>query len=347
MAMVNMNNLLNGKDSRWLQLEVCREFQRNKCTRPDTECKFAHPPANVEVQNGRVTACYDSIKVTNRCIIEFSYSRVTSAFARSGIVGHVVLNCSGDNSRPRWRLGLPGCKYDDEGNGVELKSPDEKLARETISESGEPGNPISGLFHGRCEKRREGVVFLGLLRSPIRDAAQRQQKDDRNAKGEHADCGSKAMLRVCNSTNKDDRYRCEGRNIRASGDKENLGESLGRYNRRDARIRESRVSKFAQMKRYCSPRSSKFDCRVVSLEARIHFRAYNGYTPRAAFQSQPAYGRSIEVPYWLFTIGQAEHHATVDSSFTFFSLSEREHCRLRLKAVCHVPTYVLTNANDK
>ncbi|XP_045471116.1 muscleblind-like protein isoform X2 [Harmonia axyridis] len=64
-AMVNMNNLLNGKDSRWLQLEVCREFQRNKCSRPDTECKFAHPPANVEVQNGRVTACYDSIK--GRC----------------------------------------------------------------------------------------------------------------------------------------------------------------------------------------------------------------------------------------------------------------------------------------
>lgn len=69
MAMVNMNNLLNGKDSRWLQLEVCREFQRNKCTRPDTECKFAHPPANVEVQNGRVTACYDSIKVSFIIII--------------------------------------------------------------------------------------------------------------------------------------------------------------------------------------------------------------------------------------------------------------------------------------
>lgn len=63
MAMVNVNNFLNVKDSRWLQLEVCREFQRNKCTRPDTECKFAHPPPNVEVQNGRVTACYDSIKV--------------------------------------------------------------------------------------------------------------------------------------------------------------------------------------------------------------------------------------------------------------------------------------------
>ncbi|XP_070526134.1 protein muscleblind isoform X13 [Cardiocondyla obscurior] len=81
MAMVNMNNLLNGKDSRWLQLEVCREFQRNKCTRPDTECKFAHPPANVEVQNGRVTACYDSIKVCNRvfhrCFSTLVESRVS------------------------------------------------------------------------------------------------------------------------------------------------------------------------------------------------------------------------------------------------------------------------------
>lgn len=67
---------------------------------------------------------------------------------------------------------------------MELKSSDEKLARETISESGirEPGNPISGLFHGRRGKRR-GAVFSGLLCSLIRDAAQRQRKDDGNAKG--------------------------------------------------------------------------------------------------------------------------------------------------------------------
>ncbi|KAL3846594.1 hypothetical protein ACJMK2_017569 [Sinanodonta woodiana] len=65
MAMVNPILTLanaNVKDSRWLTLEVCREFQRNKCTRSDTECKFAHPPPHVEVQNGRVTACFDSIK---------------------------------------------------------------------------------------------------------------------------------------------------------------------------------------------------------------------------------------------------------------------------------------------
>ncbi|ELT96335.1 hypothetical protein CAPTEDRAFT_53253, partial [Capitella teleta] len=50
------------KDSRWLTLEVCREYTRNKCTRSDQECKFAHPPPHVEVQNGRVTCCFDSIK---------------------------------------------------------------------------------------------------------------------------------------------------------------------------------------------------------------------------------------------------------------------------------------------
>lgn len=79
MAMVNMTNLLNGKDSRWLQLEVCREFQRNKCTRQDTECKFAHPPANVEVQNGKVTACYDSIKVSfDICYIIYLFNHLLS-----------------------------------------------------------------------------------------------------------------------------------------------------------------------------------------------------------------------------------------------------------------------------
>lgn len=60
-----LNHLLNVKDSRWLQLEVCREFQRGQCSRNDQECKFAHPPPHVEVQNGKVTACYDSIKASS------------------------------------------------------------------------------------------------------------------------------------------------------------------------------------------------------------------------------------------------------------------------------------------
>ena len=68
---VNLNNMINAKDSRWLQLEVCREFQRSKCSRSDSECKFAHPPANVEVQNGRVIACYDSIKVNKKIFFFF------------------------------------------------------------------------------------------------------------------------------------------------------------------------------------------------------------------------------------------------------------------------------------
>ncbi|CAB0009328.1 unnamed protein product [Nesidiocoris tenuis] len=85
MAMVNMNNLLNGKDSRWLQLEVCREFQRNKCSRPDTECKFAHPPANVEVQSGRVTACYDSIKHAFR-IMKLSHESMIIKLFKSQVM---------------------------------------------------------------------------------------------------------------------------------------------------------------------------------------------------------------------------------------------------------------------
>lgn len=52
-----------GKDSRWLQVEVCREFQRGKCSRTEEECRFAHPPAHVVIHNGRVTACFDSLKV--------------------------------------------------------------------------------------------------------------------------------------------------------------------------------------------------------------------------------------------------------------------------------------------
>uniref|UniRef100_A0A915JJ55 Muscleblind-like protein n=1 Tax=Romanomermis culicivorax TaxID=13658 RepID=A0A915JJ55_ROMCU len=63
-----VGGILNVKDSRWLQLEVCREFQRGQCSRSDLECKFAHPPPHVEIQNGRVTACYDSIK--GRCTRE-------------------------------------------------------------------------------------------------------------------------------------------------------------------------------------------------------------------------------------------------------------------------------------
>lgn len=53
---------LNGKDSRWLTLEACPEFLQGSCPRAEEECKFAHPPSHVEIQNGRVTCCYDSIK---------------------------------------------------------------------------------------------------------------------------------------------------------------------------------------------------------------------------------------------------------------------------------------------
>ncbi|XP_076002551.1 muscleblind-like protein 1 isoform X1 [Genypterus blacodes] len=58
-------NLMPMRDTKWLTLEVCREFQRGTCSRPDSECKFAHPAKSCQVENGRVIACFDSLK--GRC----------------------------------------------------------------------------------------------------------------------------------------------------------------------------------------------------------------------------------------------------------------------------------------
>ncbi|XP_052431102.1 muscleblind-like protein 3 isoform X3 [Carassius gibelio] len=58
-------NVSMGRDTKWLTLEVCREFQRGTCSRSDNECKFAHPSRTCHVENGRVIACFDSLK--GRC----------------------------------------------------------------------------------------------------------------------------------------------------------------------------------------------------------------------------------------------------------------------------------------
>ncbi|XP_014448810.1 muscleblind-like protein 3 [Tupaia chinensis] len=61
-------NLALIRDTNWLTLEVCREFQRGTCSRADADCKFAHPPRVCHVENGRVVACFDSLK--GRCTRE-------------------------------------------------------------------------------------------------------------------------------------------------------------------------------------------------------------------------------------------------------------------------------------
>ncbi|XP_039670543.1 muscleblind-like protein 1 isoform X17 [Perca fluviatilis] len=58
-------NMAHMRDTKWLTLEVCREFQRGTCSRSDQECKFAHPAKSCQVDNGRVIACFDSLK--GRC----------------------------------------------------------------------------------------------------------------------------------------------------------------------------------------------------------------------------------------------------------------------------------------
>ncbi|XP_023698332.1 muscleblind-like protein 2a isoform X2 [Paramormyrops kingsleyae] len=61
-------NIASIRDTKWLTLEVCRQFQRGTCSRTDEECKFAHPPKSCQVENGRVIACFDSLK--GRCTRE-------------------------------------------------------------------------------------------------------------------------------------------------------------------------------------------------------------------------------------------------------------------------------------
>lgn len=40
-------------------LQVCREYLRNNCDRQ--ECRYAHPPAHVKVENGHVVYCIDHV----------------------------------------------------------------------------------------------------------------------------------------------------------------------------------------------------------------------------------------------------------------------------------------------
>ena len=53
--------LANVRDSSWLELEVCREYNRGSCTRAD--CRFIHPGGSVIVKDGKVTCCFDYLKV--------------------------------------------------------------------------------------------------------------------------------------------------------------------------------------------------------------------------------------------------------------------------------------------
>lgn len=50
------------RDSSWLELEVCREYLRGSCTRED--CRFVHPSGSVLTKDGKVTCCFDYLKVT-------------------------------------------------------------------------------------------------------------------------------------------------------------------------------------------------------------------------------------------------------------------------------------------
>jgi hypothetical protein len=65
-----MLNSVRSKDSQWLQVDICREYLLESCTKTQETCKYAHPPRNgsIEIVNGKVMSCYDSCK--GRCTRE-------------------------------------------------------------------------------------------------------------------------------------------------------------------------------------------------------------------------------------------------------------------------------------
>lgn len=56
-----MSNLVKPKDSQWLQVDVCREFQQSHCPRGDDACKYAHPGSKIEITDGKVMVSYPSL----------------------------------------------------------------------------------------------------------------------------------------------------------------------------------------------------------------------------------------------------------------------------------------------
>ena len=50
------------RDSSWLELDVCRDYQRRSCPRDANTCRFAHPENNPPFKS-KVTCCYDFLKV--------------------------------------------------------------------------------------------------------------------------------------------------------------------------------------------------------------------------------------------------------------------------------------------
>lgn len=72
------------RDSSWLELEVCREHLRQACPRQAEECRYAHPEPRIYVKDGRVTCCYDYLKV-------YIFSRVVHVFL---LYSHMTLTGS-------------------------------------------------------------------------------------------------------------------------------------------------------------------------------------------------------------------------------------------------------------
>jgi len=59
-GILSMTAKQSGRD---FVLEVCRESTRNRCKRPESQCRYAHAPSHIQVTDGKVQCCADYLKV--------------------------------------------------------------------------------------------------------------------------------------------------------------------------------------------------------------------------------------------------------------------------------------------
>ncbi|XP_061416509.1 muscleblind-like protein 2a [Lethenteron reissneri] len=112
----NMDSVsLASRDTNWLLLEVCREFQRSSCSRTAEECRYAHPPQHVNISNGRVIACFDFLK--GRCSREnCKYLHAPPHLATPAGAGGPHHSAVGGTKRAQLPIGGSGAGLFEEGS---------------------------------------------------------------------------------------------------------------------------------------------------------------------------------------------------------------------------------------
>lgn len=141
-----MSSQVKTKDSQWLQVEICQEFLMQTCVQND-DCKYAHPLKHVEVENGKVVACYDSFK--GRCTREICkfYHPTSLLMEELMMKGRSNLVKTSDQQIMMSSIMVPSVYP--EFSGLQVRSPEASLKRS----AGVPEFSLENLYSSMMCKR--------------------------------------------------------------------------------------------------------------------------------------------------------------------------------------------------